>query len=163
MNTITNNIKNATATYDGKTYTLTVTANDGYKFNVAPKVSYDGDFGLTEEDLELSDDGKTATKIWIKSLAPYDTELTITGETVSAISDVIINGEIVNATITHTYKDGICTITVTSTDNNFALENVSGNYSGEQGMIPVTFDVTNNIKVQKAVATVRETDNPGIS
>lgn len=163
MNTIENNIKNATATYDEKTYTLTVTANDGYKFNVAPTVEYSGDFGLQTDSLELSADGKTATKVWDKSSAPYDDTLTVTGETVAATSDVIISGAIANATISHTYKDGICTITVTSNDNEFALENVSGEYSGDFGNTPVTFDITNNKDVQKAVATFNVEPNTEIT
>lgn len=163
MNTIENNISNATATYNEKTYTLTVTANDGYKFKVAPKVSYDGDFGQTEESLELSSDGKTATKVWEKSSRPYDVTLTVTGETVTATSDVIVTGAIANATISHTYKDGVCIITVTSNDKEFALENVSGEYSGDFGNTPVTFDVTNNKDVQKAVATFNVAPNTEIT
>ena len=149
MKTIINEINNATATYNEETYTLTVTANDGYKFEVAPKGSYEGKFGVQNFTMQLSADGKTATKVWTSYSVPKGDTLTVTGETVAVISDVIISGEIANATISHTYHDGVCTITVTSNDKNFALENVSGNF----GNTPVTFTVTNNRQIQQAVAT----------
>lgn len=149
MKTIINEINNATATYNEETYTLTVTANDGYKFEVAPKCTYDGKYGVQNATMKLSADGKTATKVWTSYSVPKADTLTVTGETVAVTSDVIISGEIANATISHTYHDGVCNITVTSNDNNFALENVSGNF----GNTPVTFNVTNNRQVQQAVAT----------
>ena len=159
MKTIINEINNATATYNDETYTLTVTANDGYKFEVAPEGNYEGKFGVQKFTMKLSADGKTATKVWTSYSEPKANTLTVTGETVEVISDVIISGAIANATISHTYKDGVCTITVTSNDKNFALENVSGNF----GNTPVTFDITNNKKIQQAVATFNVAPNTEIT
>jgi hypothetical protein len=159
MNKITNKITNATATYDETTYTLTVKANDGYKFDVAPVLSYFGTYGKVTENLTLSDSGKTATRVWTKATAPVNKTLTVNGETVTAISDVIVTGEIANATISHTYKDGVCTITVTTNSSNYALENISGNY----GTTPVTFDITNTKDERKAVATFNVEPNTEIT
>lgn len=158
--TIINEINNATATYNEETYTLTVTANDGYKFEVAPKGNYEGKYGLQNFTMKLSSDGKTATKVWTSYSVPKADTLTVTGETVAVISDVIISGAIANATISHTYKDGVCTITVTTDNNNFALENISGNF----GNTPVTFNVTTNDKHrQQAVATFNVAPNTEIT
>ena len=54
MKTIINEINNATATYNDETYTLTVTANDGYKFEVAPEGNYEGKFGVQKFTMKLS-------------------------------------------------------------------------------------------------------------
>lgn len=110
---ITNHIENTTYSVSGDT--LTVTANDGYKFETAPTAT--SGTGLIDGRSEtgvLSDNGKVATFNLLSDDAGHafskDSEITLSGS-------VVLEGYTINNTIEHTtYSLSGDTLTVTADD-----------------------------------------------
>ena len=109
---ITNNIANATYSTSGNT--LTVTASEGYRFDVAPTVSgYDEwDDPISPRSMTLSADGKTATE----NISDFtDGICNINGSVVPDVSPFTpptIQNDISNTT--YSLQDSVLTVTANS-------------------------------------------------
>lgn len=169
---------------------LTVTCNSGYKFTDAPEISYlDASYVYQETTLTLSDDKKTATDSGkLNENEPdSDTEITITGNTVSdgtgggtTPTTPTVNNHVANTELETSYVDGKITITITNQYNTtYALFDVKAtytengtpktvdfNYSVVDGntVATATFEVANNVTIEvngtnKKVVRVSKTLN----
>lgn len=163
MTKVINNItpENSTvATYDGKA-TITVTCNDGYKFEKAPSMSYYNIWGEPiYVTLTLSSDGKTASDGVTLGNEEPDGDIEVSGETVSVgggttpstPKGITVTNNIANTTETHDYTDGKATITITSDYNlTYRLFNVKATYTenGEQKSV----DLATSVSYGNSVAT----------
>lgn len=146
------------ATYDGKN-TLTVTCNDGFKFEKAPSFSFtDYDFGDTHVyNLTLSSDGKTATNNEVTKEYEPDGDITVFGETVSdgggtTPKGITVVNNIAHTTETHSYTGGKATITIKRDYNDgYHLRNVKATYTENGETKSVDFETS--IVDSQSVAT----------
>lgn len=114
---VTNEIPNTTAT-GVKSGTcsgsVNVTANEGFKITSA-KVAFTDGYGYpTDEDMTISEDGKTAS--WQNDDFETDSGVTLTGETASeGTPEITVVNNITNTlNEEHTYDGEVATITVES-------------------------------------------------
>ncbi len=115
--TINNNVEYTEISYTGENpYTLTLTANDGYKFGTSPTATYVNNDGETQTDtFQLSTDGKTAT---LTTATVDSSQLTITvdGTTTPETVEPTITNNIANSTATYSGSNHQYVITVKAND-----------------------------------------------
>ena len=144
---------------------VTVTCNDGYTFNSAPKVSYTaGPFDDEyNDDATLSADKKIATCTFKDEVS--SSTVTITGTAKgSSPTQPTVNNHVANTTVNTSYTDGKVTITITNEYNSSTrrLQNVKAAYT-ENGT-PKTVDFNYSVNEQNCtVATATFAVGSGIS
>lgn len=145
------------ATYDGKA-TITVTCNDGYRFEKAPTMSYIDMWGDNHDvTLNLSSDGKTASDGVALGDNEPEGDITVSGETVSVgggttPKGITVTNNIAHTTETHSYTGGKATITIKSDYNDgYHLRNVKATYTENGETKSVDFETS--IVDSQSVAT----------
>lgn len=147
---------------------VTITCKDGFTFENAPIVTYEGDDPFADayhDNAILSSDKKSATCTFQDKVSS-DT-VTITGTAkVSAPTPTppTVNNHVENTTVTTSYEDGKVTITITNGYNSTTrrLQNVKAKYT-ENGT-PKTVDFNYSVNEQnRTVATATFAVGSGIS
>lgn len=151
MNNVINHIEpeNSTvAVFDGE-HTITVTCNNGYKFDDAPQMRYSAKpFGVVRTTtLTLSSDGKIATDSEDMQTHVPMGDITVSGEAVyvggTTPTGITVINNIADTNETHSYTNGKATITITSDYNDrYHLRNVKATYTENGATKSVDFETS---------------------
>lgn len=163
---ITNNLKNATVTGNDNTGIITVTADSGYKILNATIYGTDGDgMPISDTQLTVSPDGKTATGTAKGYTIDKYAEITVSGETVPVgPTGITVTNNIAHTTETHSYTDGKATITITSDYNTlYRLRNVKATYTENGETKSVDFETSLVDEHSVATATFDAPDGAQIT
>lgn len=156
---IYNDIPNATAkvTKDGNTARFEVTANNGYKFASAPKVTYTNGNGYpTQDTLTLNVDETVATGS--ADQPEFTRGFTFSGETVSTgTPELTVNNGIANTTETHVYDGETATLTVSGKYPRYRFISPKVTYTDKLGT-EKTAEMTVEVQQYGSVATAILTD-----
>lgn len=154
---VTNNIPNSAYKFSDDNKMLTITANEGYVFESAPKVSYSdyswGDYHSRVETT-LSEDKKTAT---LKEDLVFDVDygVTLTGNTVAEGNpEITVVNNITNTLKEeHTYDGDVATITVESNHSpSYRFIDPKASYKstdGQQKTVDMQVEVLSNYSIAK--------------
>lgn len=165
---VTNNIPNSGYKFSDDNKMLTITANDGYVFESAPKVSYSdymwGDYH-SQVETTLSDDKKTAT---LKEDLIFDVDygVTLTGNTVAeGKPEITVVNNITNTLKEeHTYDGDVATITVESNHSpSYRFIDPKASYKstdGQQKTVDMQVEVLSNYSIAKVTITDLDPTEP---
>lgn len=155
-NTTVNTVKNSTGNY-----TITLTCNDGYKFDGIPKFAYTDDYGdYYNSNMTVSADGKTAT-ITVTDIDPSGSCATSGNTIADTVTDVTVVNNIENTTEAHTFDGGTVTITVQSANYpRYRFISPKATFTASNGdEVSKYLDVTVN-KLNSTATTVIEDIDP---
>lgn len=159
---IYNNIPNTTAKVikNGNTARFEVTADNGYKFASAPKVTYTDSYGYPAKDtLTLNEDETVATGS--ADSPEFNKGFTFSGETVSTgTPELTVNNGIAGTTETHTYDGETATLTVQGSNPRYRFISPKVTYTDKLGT-EKTAEMAVEVQQSGSVATAVLTDvNP---
>ena len=161
--TITNNVEETTVSYSGSNpFTLTLQANDGYKFDVCPTATYYNDDGEAQTDtFQLSEDEKTATL----TTATVDSSLlviTVNGTTTPETVAPTITNNIANTTATYSGNDHQYVITIKVNDGYLLDGTPEASYIGYSSgtTVSVSFAVASDNKSASGVCPDVDENTP---
>lgn len=152
--TITNNITNTTATYTGENpFSLTVTANDGYKFETSPTATYTNSSGETQTDtFLLSSDSKSATLTTV-AVSSANLQIYINGDVVPETIPPTFANNIPNTSYTYSGSEHQYTVKITANIGYVFDGAPEASYKGysSDNPVSVTFALSSDNKAASAV------------
>ena len=137
--TINNNVEYTEISYTGENpYTLTLTANDGYKFGTSPTATYVNTDGETQTDtFQLSEDCKTATLV-TATVDSSQLVITVDGTTTPETVEPTITNNIANSAATYSGSNHQYVITVKANDGYLFDGTPEASYTGYSSDTPVS-------------------------
>ena len=152
--TITNNVDETVVSYSGENpYELTLTANDGYKFDVCPTATYINASGETQTDtFQLSADEKTAT-LTTANVSTTQLVITVDGTTTPETITPTITNNIANTSATYSGSNHQYVITIKVNDGYLFSDVPEASYTGYSSgtSVSVSFAVASDKKSASGV------------
>lgn len=161
--TINNNVEETTVSYSGSNpFTLTLQANDGYKFDTCPTATYYNEDGEAQTDtFQLSEDWKTATLTTAKLDSSLLT-ITVNGTTTPETVAPTITNNIANTTATYSGSDHQYVITIKANDGYLLDGTPEASYIGYSSgtSVSVSFAVASDSKSASGVCPDVDENTP---
>lgn len=161
--TINNNVEHTEISYTGENpYTLTLTANDGYKLATAPTANYLDEYGEVQTDaFQLSEDSKTAT-LTTATVDSSVLEITVNGSVTPETVEPTITNNIANTTATYSGNDHQYVITVKANDGYLLDGTPEASYIGYSSgtTVSVSFAVASDMKSASGVCPDVDENTP---
>ena len=161
--TITNNVEETTVSYSGSNpFTLTLQANDGYKFDTCPTATYVNSDGEAQTDtFQLSEDNKTAT-LTTATVDSSQLVITINGSVTPETVEPTITNNIANTTATYSGSNHQYVITVKANDGYLLDGTPEASYIGYSSgtTVSVSFAVASDNKSASGVCPDVDENTP---